>query len=1007
MFALTQRFIPRWLFGYGQNVSNLDRFFAYLGMVYFWAFWSFYAQFPGLYGDDGITPVREYIDDMSPAARQNPLKFAFFPVSWLPAATTTTNVVADVGRTVVEKVGVGGGRKTTGVVKTTTAYSSKALEKQFLSQDGLELFGGLGKITVVDAAELVGFVGMFLSLLLWLYPKWRVLRTVCVIGCWQCYLAAFSVGQFFMGFQWDILLLEVGFLATFYLFSSNKEYHACVDWLFRALFVKLMFMTGIVKQTSGCPTWGNLTALEYHYSSQCIPTELAWFFHQLHPLVNRIGVAVMFCAQLAPGILLIFIPYLRKYAAALHLMLQVLIFATGNYNWFNVLSAILLWPCLGSHSGDSSSSDGESSSTFGFLSSTSGGTSSATKNSGPAYKQAAAAIRSTSSGTGSSSAMMSAGAASKRGASSLLRDLLSPRKLVRDAVFLGLTMSLFVLCTALLFFFDNEIEVRSSKFDDFVTPKTQKHIVTSVSKLVAPIADNTSPMDTILVRLSDFVTESVGARGFVWSLFHGDHLAVRSNIAESQVREYMHWYTLYGLCIVQGLFLLSCLAYCFGELTGCGIGGGSKSGTDSNKVRAIEDHQGGERADDAGVGMDHGMPSSRSASNASGLSSSGPNELRSRQMQRAQSNRVSTPAKGGRMRTFSKSNIYGDECVSAGTRKRNVFFPTLSPTSSSSLQILCRIFVYFPLALVRCAVLFVVLGLGFLPWGAMGPTNFLLQREIMQHVYQRIPPSWHVSNSYGLFRRMTGVGPKDMSKGFAGLDHTPTPSVPALIFEGFTPLSEGSSSGTWKEIEFPYAPGPVKKRPARVAPYQPRVDWQLWFGALSPQYQGQEWIVRLTYILTRGFGDGAVKELLDLEDDSTFKQIRVSRYLYDFTRYPGPPWHPRTTREMSRLTPAKQEHWWAREKAGEWMPAVGASNMGPLAKHYAWLKNDGTSKSGKKKNSSSGGRVERVSDRLELLRDAVVRKPRQWFKEHLPFLDANFLLTVVPPVLLALLVGSS
>lgn len=52
-----------------------------------------------------------------------------------------------------------------------------------------------------------------------------------------------------------------------------------------------MFMSGVVKVQSRCPTWLHLTALDYHFATQCIPTPLAWFAHHAPPLWRRLGVA--------------------------------------------------------------------------------------------------------------------------------------------------------------------------------------------------------------------------------------------------------------------------------------------------------------------------------------------------------------------------------------------------------------------------------------------------------------------------------------------------------------------------------------------------------------------------------------------------------------------------------------------------------------------------------------------------------------------------------------------
>jgi predicted DCC family thiol-disulfide oxidoreductase YuxK len=68
-------------------------------------------------------------------------------------------------------------------------------------------------------------------------------------------------------------------------------------------------------------------------------------------------------------------------------------------------------------------------------------------------------------------------------------------------------------------------------------------------------------------------------------------------------------------------------------------------------------------------------------------------------------------------------------------------------------------------------------------------------------------------NSYGLFAVMTT-------------------SRPEIIIEG------SRDGHAWEAYEFKWKPGDLQRRPGFVAPYQPRLDWQLWFAALAyPRYE--------------------------------------------------------------------------------------------------------------------------------------------------------------------------
>ena len=86
------------------------------------------------------------------------------------------------------------------------------------------------------------------------------------------WLSLCSVGQEFLSFQWDVLLVEAGFLAIF------ADTSAVRVWLFRWLLFRLMFFSGVVKLASHDTAWRNLTALHFHYETQPLPTPLAWYF---------------------------------------------------------------------------------------------------------------------------------------------------------------------------------------------------------------------------------------------------------------------------------------------------------------------------------------------------------------------------------------------------------------------------------------------------------------------------------------------------------------------------------------------------------------------------------------------------------------------------------------------------------------------------------------------------------------------------------------------------------
>ena len=167
------------------------------------------------------------------------------------------------------------------------------------------------------------------------------------------------LGGTFYSFQWDMLLLEAGALTSVccapwlrirlrHNSATAAPFHDPVGvWPIRLLLFKLMFMSGVVKIQANCPTWLNLTALEYHFATQCLPGPLAWHAHQLHPLFLRMSVAAMFVIEVpAAFLLLVPLAVVRRFGVVLQLLLQAAIILTGNYTFFNLLTIALCIPCL-------------------------------------------------------------------------------------------------------------------------------------------------------------------------------------------------------------------------------------------------------------------------------------------------------------------------------------------------------------------------------------------------------------------------------------------------------------------------------------------------------------------------------------------------------------------------------------------------------------------------------------------------------------------------------------
>ena len=140
-----------------------------------------------------------------------------------------------------------------------------------------------------------------------------------------------------------------------------------------------------------------------------------------------------------------------------------------------------------------------------------------------------------------------------------------------------------------------------------------------------------------------------------------------------------------------------------------------------------------------------------------------------------------------------------------------------------------------------------------------------------------------------------------------------------IVFEGTRDAIPGDSA-RWTAYEFPAKPGDPVRRPAFIAPYQPRLDWSIWFAAMSTPDQ-YPWTLHFIWKLLHG--DRGMLSLLanDPFPGTPPRWIRASYYRYEFARN-GEAGHA----------------WWKRERLGNWLPPLSADGapLRQLAVERGW-----------------------------------------------------------------------
>jgi len=272
-------------------------FLRSMGVIYLIAFLSLWVQIDGLIGSDGILPIRHLLE-AARAQNGGSARFFEFPtLCWFNASDGFLHFLC------------GGG----------VALS-------------VLLIAGLAPAPILA--------------LLWLF-----------------YLSLVHAGQAFLGFQWDALLLEAGFLAIFFaplqlrlrptLFIGRKSPSPSarpsriVLFLLRWLTFRLMFLSGLVKLLAHNPNaWTGFTAMRYHYETQPLPTWTSWYAHLAPNWAQSMSVGGVFFIELLVPVLFFGPRYFRLFACAMTVLFQLLIAATGNFGFFNLLAIVLCIPLL-------------------------------------------------------------------------------------------------------------------------------------------------------------------------------------------------------------------------------------------------------------------------------------------------------------------------------------------------------------------------------------------------------------------------------------------------------------------------------------------------------------------------------------------------------------------------------------------------------------------------------------------------------------------------------------
>jgi hypothetical protein len=128
-----------------------------------------------------------------------------------------------------------------------------------------------------------------------------------------------------------------------------------------------------------------------------------------------------------------------------------------------------------------------------------------------------------------------------------------------------------------------------------------------------------------------------------------------------------------------------------------------------------------------------------------------------------------------------------------------------------------------------------------------------------------------------------------------------------IVFEG-TMDEDSSGKANWKPYIYKGLPVLLDKRPPQIAPYQLRLDWQMWFAAMSSPGE-YPWTLNLEWKLLHNDPDAVSLFAGNPFPGQPPRYIRAVLYRYAFAKRGNP-----------------QGLWWTREKVSDWLPPLSVND---------------------------------------------------------------------------------
>ena len=259
-----------------------------LSMVYLLHFLSVKWQTKGLFCESGLAPLSKTLTSLSSWSRSMDSK-RIWSVKYITVPMTTLLL---------------------------TYFGNKNENQTYLTK----IYG------ILNAGILVSIAGLAI-------PTSGVM-----IFLWIVHYIIKRLGGPFFSLQWDILLLEFGFIAIPLSIETTPLTQTFIMISLQILHFRLMFGSGISKYYSPDTSWNDYTATSFHFLTQPLPRNMGWIMHSMPLFFHKVLTFMTLYGEIFLPLLTL-IPLLQRDLAPFYLILQLCIHFTGNFGIFNLLSA--------------------------------------------------------------------------------------------------------------------------------------------------------------------------------------------------------------------------------------------------------------------------------------------------------------------------------------------------------------------------------------------------------------------------------------------------------------------------------------------------------------------------------------------------------------------------------------------------------------------------------------------------------------------------------------------